>query len=101
MALKKEIELDNGVVVNYHRIVSLNKIVNNSNIIEISSYTSEKKRLEEIEALKKGQETGIAIPISIFVNTTYINKEYNEKESIEDIYNYLKNTEQFQGAEDA
>ena len=26
MALIKEIELDNGVIVNYHRIVSLNKI---------------------------------------------------------------------------
>ena len=27
--LQKKIELDNGVVVNYHRIVSLNKITNN------------------------------------------------------------------------
>ena len=47
MALKKEIELDNGVIVNYHRIVSLNKITNVGNIIEIASYVSKKKRDEE------------------------------------------------------
>ena len=28
MALQKEVELDNGVIVNYHRITSLNKITN-------------------------------------------------------------------------
>ena len=38
MALIKEIVLDNGTTLNYHRIVSLNKIVNKSNIIEIASY---------------------------------------------------------------
>ena len=27
MALKKEIELENGITTNYHRIVSINKIV--------------------------------------------------------------------------
>ena len=26
MALKKEIELENGITTNYHRIVSINKI---------------------------------------------------------------------------
>ena len=49
MALIKEIELDNGVVVRYHRIVSINKITNNCNLIEVASYTTEDKRKEEIE----------------------------------------------------
>ena len=40
MALKKEIELENGIIVNYHRIVSINKITNDCNIIEVASYTS-------------------------------------------------------------
>ena len=40
MALKKEIELENGVMLNYHRIVSFNKITNISNVIEIASYTN-------------------------------------------------------------
>ena len=49
MALNKKIELKNGVIVNYHRIVSINKITNNANIIEIASYTSKEKRDEEKE----------------------------------------------------
>lgn len=101
MALKKEIILDNGITVNYHRIVSLNKITNNSNIIEVASYTSKEKRQEELEAIQNGQEMGEAIPINVFINTTYINKEYNETETIEDTYDYLKTTGNFKDAEDA
>ena len=87
MALKKNITLDNGITVNYHRIVSINKITNNSNIVEIASYTSEDKRKEEQEAIQNGER------MNVFIHTTYINKEYNESETIEDIYAYLKTTE--------
>lgn len=100
MALKKEIILDNGITVNYHRIVSLSKITNQSNIIEVASYTSKEKREEEKEAIKKGQEAGEAISTNIFIDTTYINKEYNENETIEDAYSYLKTTEKFKDAGD-
>lgn len=95
MALQKKIELDNGVVVNYHRIVSLNKITNNQNVIEVASYTSLEKRQEEIEALdnKNG--------MNVFINTIYISKEYDEEETITDSYRYLKTLEQFANAEDA
>ena len=92
MALQKEIELENGIVVNYHRIVSINKITNKSIIIEVASYTSEEKRKEEME--KEGQE------INIFIFTTFFNKEYSETETIEDLYEYLKATEKFADAED-
>lgn len=92
MALEKKIELENGVTVNYHRIVSINKIINNLTIIEISSYTSKDKRIEEKD--KVGNYT------NIYINTTYIDKEYNEKENIQDIYNYLKTTDDFLNAED-
>ena len=44
MALIKEIELNNGVKVNYHRIVSVNNITNHVSIIEVASYTSKEKR---------------------------------------------------------
>lgn len=94
MALYKEIELKNGVIIRYHRIVSMNKITNNCNIIEIASYTSESKRMEEKEAIENGTK------MNIFINTTYINKEYNETETIEDTYEYLKNTEKFRNAKD-
>lgn len=101
MALQKEIILDNGITVNYHRIVSLNKITNQTNIIEVASYTSKEKREEEREAIKKGQETAETVPINVFIETTYINKGYSEGETIEEAYNYLKTTDKFKEAEDA
>ena len=100
MALSKKIELDNGITVNYHRIVTINKVTNNTTIIEVASYTSEEKRQEEIEALAKGQETGTAVPMTIFIDTTFLNKEYNETDTIKDLYDYLKTTEKFKDAED-
>lgn len=90
MALIKEIELDNGVKVNYHRVVSINKITNVQNIIEIASYTSKEKRQEEIE--KSGQE------MNVFIHTSYISTEYNANINIENVYDYLKTLEQFKDA---
>ena len=100
MALQKEIELENGIIVNYHRIVSLSKITNQLNIIEVASYTSKEKREKEKEAIKKGQEAGEAISTNIFIDTTYINKEYSEDETIKDAYEYLKTTDKYKDAED-
>ncbi len=100
MALQKAIELENGIVTNYHRIVSLNKITNHANIIEIASYVNDGKRKEEETALKKGQETGEAVPMNVFIDTKYISKEYNENETIQDAYSYLKTLEQFKDAQD-
>lgn len=94
MALKKKIELDNGVIVNYHRIVSINKITNIQNIIEVASYTNEEKRNEEKEAIEN------ALEMNVFINTQYINIEYNENSVIEEAYEYLKTLKQFEGAED-
>ena len=94
MALKKQIELDNGVTVNYHRIVSINKITNVSNIIEVASYTNQDKREEEKEAIENGTE------MNVFINTQYINSEYDETSTIENTYEYLKTLEKFSGAED-
>ena len=90
MALIKEIELDNGVKVNYHRVVSINKVTNVQNIIEIASYTSKEKRQEEIE--KNGQE------MNVFIHTSYISTEYNANINIENVYDYLKTLEQFKDA---
>ena len=94
MGLLKEIELENGIMVKYHRIVSINKITNNSNIIEIASYTSKEKREEEAEKIKTGEE------MNVFIDTTYVDAEYDENASIKNIYDYLKTTEKFKDAED-
>lgn len=101
MALFKEIELENGVVVNYHRIVSLNKITNVCNMIEIASYTSNNKRDEEQTLVQEGRKLGQAISMNIFIDTTYISKDYDENETIEDAYEYLKTTDKFKDAENA
>lgn len=96
MALKKEIELDNGVILNYHRIVSLNKITNQANIIEVASYASEKKREDE-KAYYENNDNNSAM--NVYIETAYINKVYDENETIEDAYLYLKTLEKYKNAE--
>lgn len=93
MALKKKIELDNGVIVNYHRIVAINKITNIQNIIEVASYTNELKREEEKEAIKNAEE------MNIFIYTDYIITDYNEEMIIDKAYKYLKTLDKYKKAE--
>lgn len=100
MALQKQIELENGIILNYHRIASINKITNNTTVIEVASYINETKRQTEIDALQIGQETGEAIQTNIFIETTFVNKEYSEDETIKDLYDYLKTTDKFKNAID-
>lgn len=92
MALKKEIILNNGVITNYHRIVSLNNITNVSTIIEVASYTSKEKREEEKDAIENATE------MNVFIDTKYINKEYTENLTIKEAYEYLKTLDEFKDA---
>jgi hypothetical protein len=92
MALYKEIELKSGVVVSYHRIVSINKITNHSTILEVASYISQSKREEEIQQLATGEE------LSVFLNTEYMSVTYDETANITDWYEYLKTTDKYSGA---
>lgn len=92
MALKKEIILNNGVITNYHRIVSLNNITNVSTIIEVASYTSKEKREEEKDAIENATE------MNVFIDTKYINKEYTENLTIKEAYEYLKTLDEFKNA---
>ena len=110
MALQKEIELENGVILNYHRITSLNKITNISNNIEISSYTNEKQRLKEKEyqdlqmketkSLTDEEQQQLNQGIDVFIYTEYINLPYDETMTIENAYEYLKTTEKFSNSVD-
>lgn len=84
MALIKEIELNNGVKVNYHRIVSVNNVTNHASIIEIASYTSKEKREQEKEAFEKGEF------VDVFKETQFIEKEYEEELNVVSAYEYLK-----------
>ena len=112
MALQKEIELDNGVVLNYHRITSLNKITKISNIIEVSSYTTKSQRDKEQEyqliqkkftnneELTIREQEILENGINVFINSDYISIPYNEEMTIESAYEYLKTTEKYKEAED-
>ncbi len=97
MALLKKIELENGIVTNYHRIVSLNSIVNNQNIIEVASYINQNKRKEEKEYYDSNDENK---SINVFINTKYYNVNYDENMSVKTAYNYLKSLDEFKDAED-
>lgn len=112
MALKKEIELENGVMLNYHRIVSFNKITNISNVIEIASYTNEKQRKKEEkyqEIQKKSSEGIVSLTedemkiletgIDVFIDTDTLSIPYDEGMTIAKAYEYLKTTEKYENAE--
>lgn len=94
MALIKEIELENGIKVNYHRIVSVNNVTNHASIIEITSYTSKEKREQEKEAFEKGKF------IDAFKETKFIEKEYEEDLNVVSAYEYLKTLPEFSGCTD-
>lgn len=99
MALFKNIELENGVLVNYHRIISINKIINEKIIIQIGNYTSENKRKQEKE-FRKNKENQNNI-LNVYINYSQIELEYQDKEEpIENYYKYLKTTEKYKDAED-
>jgi hypothetical protein len=94
MALIKSIKLSNGVIVNYHRIVSVQNITNHASIIEIASYPSKEKRLEEIEALKNKQM------MDVFIESDYITTNYNKDLNVDSAYDYVKTLEKYENAQD-
>lgn len=95
MALLKQIELDSGIVLNYHRIVTITKVTNHSTILEIASYTSKEKREQEVRQFENGEE------ITVYVDTSFMSVDYDEKTTIKDWYDYLKTTDKYNCAEDA
>ena len=95
MALLKTIELDSGIILNYHRIVSINKITNRSTVLEVAGYTSKKKREQEAEQLTNREE------VTAYIDTTFMGAPYDEISTIKDWYDYLKTTDKYKDAEDA
>ena len=94
MAILKAIELESGVTVNYHRVVSVNNITNHASIIEVASYTNKTKRDEEKEALENNDE------MNIFIDSDYIEVPYDAEMNVISAYEYLKATDKFAGCED-
>lgn len=93
MAIIKEIQLNNGVTVNYHRVVSVNNITNKLSLVEVASYTDKTKREEE--KLKLANEESM----NIFIHTEYFTKEYTKDFNVNTAYDYLKTLERFSNCE--
>ena len=96
MALKKDITLNNGIVLNYHRVVSVNNITNQSSIIEVTSYINEEQRNKE----KTWYETNSQEDMNVFVDTRIYSKEYDKDLNVDTAYEYLKTLDEFQNSED-
>ena len=113
MGLQKEIELENGVILNYHRITSFNKITNISNSIEISSYTNATQRQKEKEyqqiqlknangeKLTDEEQEQLNKGINVFIDTDFIQIPYEEDMTIEDAYDYLLTLDKYKNAKKA
>ncbi len=112
MALKKEIELENGIVTNYHRVVSVNNITNISSTIEVASYINEKQREKESEYQKlqmksaKGEELTeeekeqLEKGINVMIDTKYYQFEYDKNLNVDNSYAKLKELEIFKESDD-
>ena len=108
MALQKEIILENGVTLNYHRVVSVNSITNISTTIEIASYVSEAKRLEEKtyqelqmkEDRTLEEEEQLEQGINVYIDTDYIQIPYDKDINVDNAYQYLKALDKYKGAKD-
>ena len=94
MALLIKKELPNGLVVNYHRISSLNIITNVRNEVEISSYIDEEKRELEQQAIIERR------PYNTYISRQTLMFPYDQNATVESTYELLKTLEEFKEAVD-
>lgn len=100
MALKKDITLDNGVTLSYHRIVSVNCITNQQNIVEVCSYISADAREKEKEAAAAMVDGTATEPANIYTSTQYFTCTYDQTMTVDSAYAYLKTLDDFKEAAD-
>lgn len=102
MALKKNIKLDNGVSVSYHRIAMINIELNQQMTILVISYIDINGRIYE----KDYSNGKIDNPIFPYKDSKYIHMPYDENldilkgSIIQKAYEWLKSQSIFEGAED-
>lgn len=97
MALNKAITLENGVTVNYHRVVSVFCMTNVQNTIEICSYIDESGR--ENEKAFYVEDSGVDT-ITAYTHSKFIPVEYDQNMTVVSAYEYLKTLPEFEGAAD-
>lgn len=112
MALQKEIKMNNGIVLNYHRINTISLMTNWCISINISSYISkeEREKEQEYQAVQRKSVNGETLstaevillnkPLEVYIEGDFIEIDYDENLSIKDIYEYLKTTDKYKDAVD-
>lgn len=100
MGIKKDETLPNGVPLNYYRIVSLTTVVNHQTVIELAGYVSKDARQTEQDAQAEAQETGKYPETNVFIDTRYIEMDYDPEMSVTKAYDYLKSLPEWEDAED-
>lgn len=113
MGLLKTIELENGVTLNYHRVVSINNITNMSSNIEVASYTGMKQRdiehayqqvqlkNQSEEELTQEEQNLLENGINVYIETKYYSIPYNKDLDVDNAYQYLKTLDEFKNSQDA
>lgn len=94
MALIKEQTLENGVIVNYHRVVHIDSFPNVQTSIEVASYCNESGRETEKAALS-GEVTDGGAP---YIWTRWYVLDYRDGMTASDAYDYLLTQDEFAGA---
>lgn len=94
MAIEKEVTRPNGLTFNYHRVVSVNSIVNRENVIEVASYINHAERNKENDAIQNN------VPMDVMVSTQYVTAQYDPNMGITGAYQYIKGLDVFSEHQD-
>lgn len=97
MALYKEVELDNGIKLTYHRIRNINIETNMANWVEITSYIDKEARLKEISSYADGDE---GFQWNGYTETSMLEMPYDQTMTVDSCYTNLKRMEKFSGCKD-
>ena len=101
MALKKNVTLQNGIIVTYHKISMMQIDVNQRITLLVHSYLAEEGRqVEKDYANGKYNNIDMELINWPYQHADYINIPYDETMTIEKAYEYLKTLPEFEGAED-
>lgn len=97
MALLKTIILANGIPVTYHRIESVENVVNDRTYIRILSYLNREERMKEKLYSQTDQMRNEG---HVYRMESVERLPYNDTLDIVSAYEYLKTTEKYKDAED-
>lgn len=97
MALYKEVRLDNGITLNYHRIRNIQIETNVANWVEITSYLDKVAREKEIEYYSDDDDV---TEWNGYTETSMLEMPYDQNMTVDSCYEKLKKMEKFNGCVD-